>query len=316
MQSLVYGSHSLVNRIRCALAAKQACKNHINQAQWDQALENAREGALTERPYEQIGPDQWAPYLTLLNLRNCEVVGGQLRTEQIYVHSKLLIADDSIVVMGSANINDRSLKGQRDSELAVYIQDKAIVKAPLNGKETEVMKFGHELRKALWRKHLGLTSGGNGVVKPASALAAMVDKPSAPETIKAIQALAAGNQAIYEKTFGFVPRSKQNGSTKVSASMWPVVKILLKSEGTRQLVEPIHVYENRMPFSDKFWEVGATVPKPSGIHGFFTALPIDWTKGENNHPDMNKLLLTHVVDPEGRQTVALSDATRQSGGQS
>lgn len=254
--------------------------------------------------------------VSLLNLRNCEVVGGQLRTEQIYVHSKLLIADDSIVIMGSANINDRSLKGQRDSELAVYIQDKTIVKAPLNGKMTEVMQFGHELRKALWCKHLGLTSGGNGVVKPASALAAMVAKPSAPETIKAIQALAAGNQAIYEKTFGFVPRSNTLGSTEVSASIWPVVKITLKSDETRQIVEPIHVYANYMPFSDKFWEVDATGSRPTGIRGFFTALPIDWTKGENNHPDMNKLLLTQVVEPDGRQTVALSDVVQQNGARS
>ncbi len=318
MQSLVYGSHSLVNRVRCALAAKQLCKNTINQGQWDQAIEQARRGPPTKRPMDLVSPEQWAPYLTLLNLRNCEVVGGQVRTEQIYVHSKLLIADDSIVIMGSANINDRSLKGQRDSELAVYIQDKAIVKASLNGKQTEVMKFGHELRKALWRKHLGLTSGGNGVVKPASALAAMVSKPSAPETIQAIQALAAGNQAIYENTFGFVPRSKQPGSDEVSASIWPSV-ILKPSSGetmVRDPAEPIHVYEGHMPFSDKFWEEPASAGMPSGIQGFFTALPIDWTKGENNHPDMNKLLLTQIVEPEGRRAVALADAVRQNEGQS
>ena len=63
---------------------------------------------------------------------------GKPVTEQIYVHSKLLIADDSIVIMGSANINDRSLAGHRDSELAVYIDDRKVVKAPLNGKVTEV----------------------------------------------------------------------------------------------------------------------------------------------------------------------------------
>lgn len=43
-------------------------------------------------------------------------------TELIYVHSKLLIADDSLVICGSANINDRSLLGKRDSEIAVLIQ--------------------------------------------------------------------------------------------------------------------------------------------------------------------------------------------------
>lgn len=315
MQSLVYGSHSLVNRVRCALAAKRACKNHINQAQWDQAIEAARQGKdgkPTSRPYEQISPDQWAPYLTLLNLRNCEVVGGQLRTEQIYVHSKLLIADDSIVIMGSANINDRSLKGQRDSELAVYIQDKTIVTAPLNGKETEVMKFGHELRKALWRKHLGLTSGGNGVVKPASSLATMVDKPSAPETIKAIQELAAGNQASYEKTFGFVPRNLQARSpNKESASIWPVVN---RDKDVPD--EAIEAYVNRMPFSDAFWESKLAQAKPIGIQGFFTALSVDWTKGENNHPDMNKLLLTQVDESGSPEVVAIGSLSPRDGGTS
>ena len=40
-------------------------------------------------------------------------------TEMIYIHSKLMIVDDKSVLIGSANINDRSLQGTRDSELAV-----------------------------------------------------------------------------------------------------------------------------------------------------------------------------------------------------
>lgn len=43
-------------------------------------------------------------------------------TELVYVHSKLLIADDKTVICGSANINDRSMLGIRDSEMAVIIQ--------------------------------------------------------------------------------------------------------------------------------------------------------------------------------------------------
>jgi phospholipase D1/2 len=45
-------------------------------------------------------------------------------SELIYVHSKLLIADDRLVICGSANINDRSLLGSRDSEIAVVIEVK------------------------------------------------------------------------------------------------------------------------------------------------------------------------------------------------
>ena len=37
----------------------------------------------------------------------------------IYVHSKLMIVDDSAVIVGSANINQRSMAGSRDTELAV-----------------------------------------------------------------------------------------------------------------------------------------------------------------------------------------------------
>ena len=37
----------------------------------------------------------------------------------IYVHSKMMIVDDEFILIGSANINDRSLRGNRDTEIAV-----------------------------------------------------------------------------------------------------------------------------------------------------------------------------------------------------
>lgn len=37
----------------------------------------------------------------------------------IYVHSKGMIVDDEFVLMGSANINQRSLEGTRDTEIAM-----------------------------------------------------------------------------------------------------------------------------------------------------------------------------------------------------
>jgi phospholipase D1/2 len=36
-------------------------------------------------------------------------------TEILYIHSKLMIVDDKKMIIGSANINDRSLLGDRDS---------------------------------------------------------------------------------------------------------------------------------------------------------------------------------------------------------
>jgi phospholipase D1/2 len=46
-------------------------------------------------------------------------LNGTPATEMIYIHSKLMIVDDLSVIIGSANINDRSMMGNRDSELAV-----------------------------------------------------------------------------------------------------------------------------------------------------------------------------------------------------
>ena len=37
----------------------------------------------------------------------------------IYVHSKGMIVDDEYVIIGSANINQRSMEGPRDTEIAM-----------------------------------------------------------------------------------------------------------------------------------------------------------------------------------------------------
>lgn len=50
------------------------------------------------------------------------MLNGSLVTELIYVHSKLMIVDDRVVICGSANINDRSMIASRDSEIAVIIE--------------------------------------------------------------------------------------------------------------------------------------------------------------------------------------------------
>lgn len=39
---------------------------------------------------------------------------------QVYVHSKVMIVDDRCALIGSSNINDRSLLGSRDSEVSVF----------------------------------------------------------------------------------------------------------------------------------------------------------------------------------------------------
>jgi len=42
---------------------------------------------------------------------------------QIYIHGKTFIVDDRLAIIGSANINERSQRGDRDSEIAAVIRD-------------------------------------------------------------------------------------------------------------------------------------------------------------------------------------------------
>ena len=46
-----------------------------------------------------------------------------LTTEQVYIHGKVCIVDDRLAIIGSANINERSQRGDRDSEIAAVIRD-------------------------------------------------------------------------------------------------------------------------------------------------------------------------------------------------
>ncbi|KAI6785101.1 Phospholipase D1-like protein [Emericellopsis cladophorae] len=77
-------------------------------------------------------------------------------SEELYVHSKLLIADDRLVICGSANLNDRSQLGTHDSEIAVVIEDPTPVESRMNGAPYTASQFAASLRRYIFRKHLGL----------------------------------------------------------------------------------------------------------------------------------------------------------------
>jgi phospholipase D1/2 len=77
-------------------------------------------------------------------------------SEELYVHSKLLIADDRVVICGSANLNDRSQLGDHDSEIAVVIEDHNLIDSTMNGQPWKATKFAATLRRHIFKKHLGL----------------------------------------------------------------------------------------------------------------------------------------------------------------
>ena len=77
-------------------------------------------------------------------------------TEELYIHTKLLIADDRVVICGSANLNDRSQLGDHDSEIAIVIEDSALVDSTMDGRPYKAAKYAASLRRQLMRKHAGL----------------------------------------------------------------------------------------------------------------------------------------------------------------
>ena len=88
-------------------------------------------------------------------------------SEVLYIHAKLMIVDDrrvivgvllqSVVVvlslaqMGSANINDRSQKGDGDSEIALVVEDNEVLQTTMAGRPYAAAKFAATLRRRLYR---------------------------------------------------------------------------------------------------------------------------------------------------------------------
>jgi phospholipase D1/2 len=64
----------------------------------------------------------------------------------VYVHSKLMICDDDYLILGSANLNERSLAGNRDTEICVYIFAD-------EGKLALARAKIQEVRQRAWREH-------------------------------------------------------------------------------------------------------------------------------------------------------------------
>eukprot|EP01062_Namystynia_karyoxenos_P031866 TRINITY_DN235_c1_g2_i2.p1 TRINITY_DN235_c1_g2~~TRINITY_DN235_c1_g2_i2.p1 ORF type:complete len:1021 (+),score=292.91 TRINITY_DN235_c1_g2_i2:145-3207(+) len=81
------------------------------------------------------------------------------RRHMIYVHSKFAVFDDEYIILGSANINDRSMDGDRDTEVAIGAWQ------PRYSKEfgqRHAQGAVRSFRIALWAEHLRLISRHTG----------------------------------------------------------------------------------------------------------------------------------------------------------
>lgn len=97
-------------------------------------------------------------YIRFYSLRTWGKIGPRqcLTTEQLYIHAKCMVVDDRHAIIGSANINERSMLGSRDSEVAALVTDLNMIPSFMGGKPYMVGEFPHTLRVRLQREHLGI----------------------------------------------------------------------------------------------------------------------------------------------------------------
>ena len=143
---------------------------------------------------EKIMGDQWKNYIGFYSLRGHGLVNGEPRTELIYINSQLMIVDDKTVILGSANINDRSMLGSRDSEFAVIINEEPELKTIMNGKDYEAANFAYSFRINLFAEHLGIDPKNK-----------ILEDPLSNEFLQLIQNTAHNNTLIYRKLWGCYP---------------------------------------------------------------------------------------------------------------
>ena len=149
--------------------------------------------SLIEQLEKKMG-DKWKNYIFFYSLRTHGLVNNVPTTEKIHVHSKLLIVDDTKVIIGSPNLNDRSLLGDRDSEIAILIEEKKEDNFIMNGNKYQASKTAVELRKKLMAEYLGINMNDP-----------ILDDPVNNDLLNYMNSKARNNTEIYRRLFKCIP---------------------------------------------------------------------------------------------------------------
>ena len=141
--------------------------------------------------------DAFDSHICISGLRQVDMwPDGRVMTEQLYIHSKAIMVDDEKAIIGSANINDRSMLGERDSEIAVLIEDR---------------RFAQRLRMSLWQEHFGLlhTPRRLGIASddPQTRIrtSTILEDPRSEECFQLWKHTGRSNGDILRDVFGVVP---------------------------------------------------------------------------------------------------------------
>ncbi|KAG2721387.1 hypothetical protein I3843_02G066000 [Carya illinoinensis] len=225
--------------------------------------------------YELLGP-KTHDYISFYGLRAYGKLsaGGPVASSQVYVHSKVMIADDCIALIGSANINDRSLLGSRDSEIGVLIEDKEAVNSFMGGKPWKAGKFSLTLRLSLWSEHLGLRSGE---------IDRIID-PVADSTYKDIwMATAKTNTAIYQDVFACIPNDLIHTRAALRQTM-----ALWKERLGHSTIDLGIAPEKLESYHNGDIEKSDPMERLAAVRGHLVSFPLDFMCKEDLRPVFNE----------------------------
>jgi len=147
-----------------------------------------------EKEYPTV---DWTQYFAVISLRSYGQICGNFVSEQVYTHSKFLIVDDNYVIIGSANTNDRSFLGDRDSELCQIIEDSSKISSLMDGKKCQVSRFVNHFRMFLFKELVGSTVDEHLLLDPVS-----------DDTWNLLMTIAQKNTEIFEDVFPYIPSNK------------------------------------------------------------------------------------------------------------
>ncbi|KAL1543472.1 Phospholipase D beta 1 [Salvia divinorum] len=144
---------------------------------------------------------------------NPQGLSRKSRRFMIYVHSKGMIVDDEYVILGSANINQRSMEGTRDTEIAMgAYQPHHTWSKRLSSPQGQI--YGY--RMSLWAEHVGF-------------LEECFTRPESLECVRRVRSLGEGNW-------------EQFSSPQVSEMRGHLIKYPVDVD-RKGKVKPIHGFE-------------------------------------------------------------------------
>eukprot|EP01065_Artemidia_motanka_P035282 TRINITY_DN43195_c0_g1_i1.p1 TRINITY_DN43195_c0_g1~~TRINITY_DN43195_c0_g1_i1.p1 ORF type:complete len:1341 (+),score=440.22 TRINITY_DN43195_c0_g1_i1:70-4092(+) len=142
----------------------------------------------------------------------------------VFVHSKLLIVDDKLLLCGSANLNDRSLVGRRDSELCLLCSDDDLVETTMRGEKVQVGRMAHETRVRLMEEHAGLLWSSDVTPYRHGSRSSVFADPLCAEAQQLWDKQADTNAVVYQAVFpGGAPSSKIGLISEFIAHPWRLV---------------------------------------------------------------------------------------------